>query len=107
MDVLKTILKIFSLFIAGLNSYAAYVWYQYEEKMLGDAPRLLGEYGYIIGILGTVLVIGFPLAFIWFGEYISDDAEQRGQWAPTGLINFAGWIFLLIPATIFIWYTIK
>ena len=105
--------KLFSLLIAGLDVYAMYLSYQHEKADRFGVP-LYGEDGVLVlSILWAVVVIGSGLACIWFSEDISEFAEQStesrpyGDWAPTGLIKFVGWAFLLVPAILFIWHKMK
>jgi len=107
MRLFKIIPRILSLFIAGVNAYAIYFLHQYEKAHRFGIP-LWGEEGELLtSIAGAVILIGLPLICIWFGEYMSEFADQRAEWAPMVLIKFAGWVFLLIPAILFIWYKIK
>jgi hypothetical protein len=105
--------KVFSLLIAGLDCYAAYLFLHYDKSNRSGPPPLGYEVEQLTTAAAAVVLIGIGLACIWLAEYISQSAEQptdwapHGDWAPTWLIRSVGWVFLLIPAVIFIWYKLK
>ena len=98
--------KAFSLLIAGVDVYAMYCFYQWDKAGWWGTP-LYGEEGEaVISVLMAIGWIGFSLGFVWFAEYISDWLEQTGGWNPTWLIKFVGWVFLLFPAIVILYYKV-
>ena len=98
--------RLLSVFVAAIDIWAVYSCYSYEEKILGDGPRLYGPHGYVIAIFGTLVLLAMILSLIWFAEELSDFEKSKKSWCPPFLIKFAGWVFLLTPSVIFIWITI-
>lgn len=107
MRAINIFLKTLSLFISAFDIYVFYLLNEHEKAHRFGEP-LWGEQGeFVLTAVGAIVLVGLPMVLIWFGKYISEFAEQRAEWAPTGMIIFAGWISLLIPATLFILYKMK
>ena len=92
-DILQ---KIVSLLIA-----ATYVVFAIYGLTHGFPLCFRGSLVRAIWLLIAWLTIS--LGFIWFSEDISEWLKSRpwknsSDWTPPGLVRFAGWVMLLIPA---------
>jgi len=101
MSFLEKIFRLFSLIIASVDGYVVYSFVPTEGHAI-----ILDNY-YLLLVLSELVAVGLPLSCIWFSAHISEFSKQRGEWAPIGLIKFAGWAFLLVPVILFIWYKMK
>ena len=105
----NVMVKLFSLLIAVLDGYVIYLFHHYEKAHRFGTMLPVEDWEiFVTDVLMAIGIIGFGLKFIWFGESISESLEQPserlpyGDWAPTWLIKFIGWIILIIPAVIFL-----
>jgi hypothetical protein len=97
MKIFDIVQKIASLLVA-----AAYIFYVIYCHPASIFRRLRSPVLIVWEILAW---LGISLAFIWFSEDVSEWLEKRqwkdtSDWTPPGLVRFAGWVFLLLPAII-------
>lgn len=115
MFIFRFVSRFLSLFVAGIIFFAVCSWYPsfYDSWHFGrDGSK--GEYYTIFFVIQVVIAI--PILFIWCSDYLAglewgDQTWRTPHWCratslfacPASLIKFTGWVFLLLPALIFIW----
>jgi hypothetical protein len=95
-DILQ---KIVSLLVAGTYVFfAIYSFTQWISTGYNDP---------VYKIFSLIAWLVISMGLIWFSEDVSEWLENRpgkdtSDWAPPGLVRFAGWVMLLLPAIIHI-----
>lgn len=118
MQAFKIISRLLSLFVGFVNASAGVCWNKslYKGWYAEEGGSKI-EYYILLFIIEIVLAI--PLIFIWFGDSLADLQWGDQVRSPCGypdtslypsqisLLKFTSWVFLVVPAIIFIWYKIK
>lgn len=110
MYIMKVLERLSSFFIACINFCAGC-------SLLGHWNRweTWSKSQYYIVFLVVQVILVIPLVFIWFGDYLAslewgDQTWRIPHWdrqmslfaSTPSLIKLAGWIFLLLPALVFV-----
>jgi hypothetical protein len=99
MNLFDKLQKIVSAIIAAAYIFCLLYYHPASIFRRFKSPVLI--------VLEVLVWLGISLAFIWFSQDVSEWLERRNwkdssDWTPSGLVRFAGWVFLLLPAIIHI-----
>jgi hypothetical protein len=93
----------------SLSIAVIYILFFISSFFLSEEVKEMSKQGRVEGALGLVFWLALSLGCIWFGDELGEGLVGAryglvSETSPGWAVQLMGWIFLIMPTGIFLWY---